>query len=104
MDVPGWTSAKLETRESSALSTATPSAARPSINSRLAAAMPSMESKNSTWAEPADFSSMVHTHFNDGGAAGVGETKQGERNADVVVEIAVGLADRQFGLQQMRDG
>ena len=38
------------------------------------------------------------------GAAVVGQAQQGERHADVIVEIADRLADRQFGLQQVRDG
>ena len=43
--------------------------------------------------EPADFSGVVHAHLDDAGAAAIGEAKQGERHADVVIEIAVGLAD-----------
>src|ERR1019366_2437250 len=55
--------------------------------------------------ELADFSGMVHADLDDAYVAGVGQAKQGERHADVVVEIAIGFAnDGKGGLQQVRDG
>ena len=52
----------------------------------------------------ADLAGVVHAHFEHADAASVGQAQDGERHADVVVEIADGLADGQFDCQQVRDG
>ena len=117
---PGWTSRKRSTRASSAFSTATPSRGSASINSRLAAATPSMESKNSTCAYPtlvttpisglgdgrqlANFPRVIHAHFQHAGPAAVRQAQNRKRHTHVVVKIAHGLACRQFHFQHMGNG
>ena len=47
---------------------------------------------------------MIHAHLDDGDGAGIGKAEERERHADVVIEIAVGLARGQSGFEQARDG
>jgi hypothetical protein len=47
---------------------------------------------------------VIHAHFQHGGAAIGREAQDGKRHADVVVEIANGLADGQGLAKKVRDG
>ena len=105
---------------SSAFSTATPSGGSASISSRLAAATPSIESKNSTCAYPTLVTTpmsgraisasraisprVIHSHFQHRRAAAVRQPQNRERHADVIVQIADRPADRHLRREQVRDG
>ena len=98
-----------------------PSAGSSSISSRLARATPSMPSAKIFGVRPADIrhhadlrfgdprqlanlARMIHSHFDHGGPAIVGQTQNRQRHAEVIVVVADGAAGAELHAQQARDG